>query len=631
MIKHKWIGAITALLMAAAVLATSYAYLNPSALAALSGATSPAYTSAMDKAAILDIQIIVDDTQWAAMLDTATSEEYIPATVVINGNKIANVGIRPKGNSSLSTVAQDSTTDRYSFKIEFDHYVTGQTWLGLDKLAVNNMQSDASYMKEYLSYDIMHYVGVDAPLYAFADISVNGETWGFYLAVECLEDSYARRVYGNDHGALYKPESMGMRGQGRMNEFIEQMQTMGDMELPDMQGQLEPPQMPEGGGMGGMGDIMASNGISLQYTDDTIASYSAIFDNAVFQSTDQDYRRVIKALKSLSAGEGLSDIVDVEAVLKYFAAHTVVVNLDSYVSNMAHNYYLYEDNGQLTILPWDYNLSFGGFQSASASSVVNFPIDTPVSGVSLEDRPLLGKLLEVPEYLELYHGYLAQIVDGYFGSGLFGQTMDGMTALISPYVEQDPSAFYPYEEYQQAIVTLKELCLLRAESIRGQLDGTIPSTTEGQNANPDSLIDASSINLSTLGSQGMGGGMGAGAGRGQGGFDRNATEQPQGGAQQLPEGAEWPQDGTQQPPQGMERPQRGTEWAQGEMGDRGNQSAGARAQTDEATAGRGLALGAQSSMITAGFDMGTWVLLGVCTILLLAGLLVVTRFKRRAA
>ena len=27
---------------------------------------------------------------------------------------------------------------------------------------------------------------------------------------------------------------------------------------------------------------------------------------------------------------------------------------------MVHNYYLYEEKGKLSIIPWDYNLAFGG-------------------------------------------------------------------------------------------------------------------------------------------------------------------------------------------------------------------------------------------------------------------------------
>ncbi len=529
MIKRRGIGALTALLMTAVVLLTAVGWLFPSAFASVSQRTEPAYVSAMNKDAVMDIQIIVDDGDWAQMLKNAAAEEYIPVTLVINGKRIENVGLRPKGNSSLSMVAQDDTTDRYSFKIEFDHYIKGQTWMGLDKMVINNMHGDATYLKEYFSYDLMEYIGVDVPLCAFSNITVNGQAWGFYIAVEALEDSYAQRVYGSDHGKLYKPESMGMggRGDGRMNEFMQQIEDFGGFGgMPgqggeDFRGQREN-QMPAvgsgevPGGVGNMGGINgfgvgSSGGASLEYTDDEISSYSAIFDNAVFDSNDSDFRRVIEALEKLNAAEDIESVVDVEATLRYFAAHTVIVNMDSYVSSMCHNYYLYENNGQLTILPWDFNLAFGGFEASGASEVVNLPIDTPVSGVSLQERPILGKLLQVPEYLELYHGYLNEIVDGYFESGIFEEKIGRISGMISPYVERDPSAFYDFPSFQNAVEELRNLGLLRAQSVKGQLEGSIPSTSAGQAADLSALIDASSISLSALGS--MGGGSFGGEGR----------------------------------------------------------------------------------------------------------------------
>ncbi|MCL2124584.1 MAG: CotH kinase family protein [Oscillospiraceae bacterium] len=226
--------------------------------------------------------------------------------------------------------------------------------------------------------------------------------------------------------------------------------------------------------------------------------------------SDKDKQRVITALEHLSTGTDLEQYFDVDEILRYFAAHTVVVNLDSYTSNMAQNYYIYERDGKISILPWDYGLTFGGFQSSSASSVVNFPIDTPVSGVSMEDRPLLNVLLAVDEYREMYHDYLNQIVTGYFNSGLFEQTIDRLDAKIGGYVMNDVSAYYTYEQYQSSLPILKELGRLRAESIAGQLDGSIPSTSAGQNADSSSLVDASSINLSVLGSMMGGGGVGGG-------------------------------------------------------------------------------------------------------------------------
>ena len=52
--------------------------------------------------------------------------------------------------------------------------------------------------------------------------------------------------------------------------------------------------------------------------------------------------------------------------------------------------------------------------------------------------------------------------------------------LIAPYVQKDPTAFCSYEDFHLAADTITDFCLLRAKSVRGQLDGTIPSTIRGQ-------------------------------------------------------------------------------------------------------------------------------------------------------
>jgi len=123
----------------------------------------------------------------------------------------------------------------------------------------------------------------------------------------------------------------------------------------------------------------------------------------------------------------------------------------------------------------------------------------------------------VDEYRERYHGYLQQIVEGYFESGLFERTVNELDAKINDYVRNDVNTFYNYDQYTASLPVFIELGQLRAESIRGQLEGTIPSTTSGQNADSSTLVDASGINLSTLGSMMGGGGMGGG-GMNQGGW-----------------------------------------------------------------------------------------------------------------
>ena len=60
--------------------------------------------------------------------------------------------------------------------------------------------------------------------------------------------------------------------------------------------------------------------------------------------------------------------------------------------------------------------------------------------------------------------------------------------------------------------TLEQFCELRVQSVLGQLDGTIPSTTDGQSGDDSNLINASDISISDMGSMNMGGGPGGGPG-----------------------------------------------------------------------------------------------------------------------
>lgn len=275
---------------------------------------------------------------------------------------------------------------------------------------------------------------------------------------------------------------------------------------------------------------MGSGVVALQYQDDDIDSYSAIFDYAMFSPDTADKNRLISSIKQLNESENIEAVVNVDEVLRYFVAHNFTDNFDSYTGSLMHNYYLYEKDGQMSMIAWDYNLAFGGFGMGgggrnrggsgentvdNATQMVNYPIDTPVSGTTLEDRPMLGKLLENEEYMERYHELFDQFISEYFESGDFEAEYNRVYNMIAPYVQKDPTKFCTFEEFEKGAQTLLEFCTLRAESIRGQLEGTIPATTDGQSADTTSLIDASHLTISDMGEQSMGGGRNREAERGK--------------------------------------------------------------------------------------------------------------------
>ena len=466
----------------------------------------------LDKNNVTEINIEIDENTWQELLTNATAEEYYSANVTINSETFYNVGLRTKGNSSLTNVARDENSDRYSLKIKFDKYVDGQTYNGIEKLALNNNYQDPTYMKEYLSYEIFSSLGVPTPEYSYASISINGEPWGLYLAIEDIDERYIEKYYGSVDGNLYKSETMdlnndnmGQKGENAQEGINENMPSMPEDMPEGMEGNIPqqmPNNMPEGGfneavengegnvapnlpvGMpGGMGNGMQGNkqdmmgggnkgnngGADLKYIDDNIESYSTITESAEFKTTTEvDYEKIVEMIKNLNNGENLEEYLNVEEILKYFAVNTFLVNLDSYSGGMYHNYYLYEKDGVFEMLPWDLNMSFAGFGINNASSAVNFPIDSPVTG-SLEDAPLIGKLLAVDEYKELYHSYLNQSVESFISNDSFNDLVTKVNDMIKDYVKDDVTAFYTYDEYESAVSELRTFMKDRASSIIAQL------------------------------------------------------------------------------------------------------------------------------------------------------------------
>ena len=426
--------------------------------AILPAGENPGYVSRLfDGSRVHRVDIQVED--WEAFLASAPEEEYIPATVEIDGEAFRQVGLRAKGNNSLRLTAEYGLS-RYSLKLEFDHYTDG-SYHGLDKLSLDASFQDNSYLKTWLAFDIMEFLGVPTPLRSFVWVTVNGQPWGLFLAVEEPEEAFARRNFGANHGQLYKPDYRSLAEENA--------------------------------------------DVHLRYTTGEPEDYPGIFENAKLESSAADRQRLVDSLKILNSGENLETVVDVEQVLRYFVGQVFVMNWDSYLGHTGHNYLLYEEEGKLSMLPWDYNLAFGTYALGMTDPItdpnvlLNYPILTPAPGEYMTKRPLYHKLLQVEEYFQQYQAYFRWFLAEYVESGKLSAALWQAAELIAPYVKADPTAFCSYEDHRLAVETLEQVCLLRAESARGQLEGRYPATLAQQTQRPGEGVDASHVDLRDLG------------------------------------------------------------------------------------------------------------------------------------
>ena len=430
-----------------------------------------------------EINIEISEEDWADLVENPLEETYYAVDVTINGETLSNVGLRTKGNNTLTSVAS-SDSDRYSFKIDFDYFNDGENYYGLKKLNLNNNYGDASYMREYICYRIMGEMGILVPATSYTHITINGEEWGLYLAVEPIDEVFLERTFGDSAGDLYKPDG---------------------------------------------------TGADLVYRGDDMSEYPGLVLKTNEETSDGS--AILDLMKALESGEGLEDVLDVDEVLRYLAANVALANYDSYLGNTTHNYYLYEQDGRFTIVPWDYNYSFGGFgggevdiyeptnqsmgmgggrrgdmENAEAQTAAgenageeqtaqmpegmerpdNMEMDMPEGMERPEgmgggmggsnEKPLVDTLLSQDVLLAQYESYLAEIAETYFTEAYMSQIVSETAEMIAPYVEKDATVFFTYDEFLEASSadstdpnSLVYFAVSMAESIENQLAGGEPT------------------------------------------------------------------------------------------------------------------------------------------------------------
>ena len=289
------------------------------------------------------IELSLSSSDFNKILDSPTEKIKYHADVKIDGEFVTDVALATRGNATLFAGAEDENFSAYSYKIDFQKWHEKKTYLGLDTLYLNNFFTDPSYLKEYLAYYLMRSASVPAPLTSYAEVYINGELQGFYLAIEGYDKSYLKRTGANPDSALLKPEPLA-HDNSRFAEF-QQLDPASAENYPR--------------------DVFAKDydteGADLVYRGDAPASYPAIFKNSLSKLSPANERTIISAIKTLAVGSDaeFETAWDFDALARYAAVHNFIINSDSYLGTIAHNYLLKldADSNQLSLLPWDYDLA----------------------------------------------------------------------------------------------------------------------------------------------------------------------------------------------------------------------------------------------------------------------------------
>jgi hypothetical protein len=351
-------------------------------------ARAPEYESVFDDKRVHSIHFVVEGGDWDKI--SQKPFEWFQGEVEIDGERVANVGIREKGNSSAGI-----RSEKKPFKIGFAKYDKEQRYKGLRTLVLNNGFKDPTLLREKLAYDLHRAIGLPASRAAFAVVTATAKgsfekkQLGLYTIVEHVDETFLDERFGGHAGNLYKIE--------------------------------------------GMQDLFARVD-EVRIADEKCVELKT-------NEKENDRSRLVRLAAAIADGKSdLTKWLDCDGFAKWLAATSALVNLDSYAGT-GHNFYLYDDpkSGKFVLIPWDLNEAFGNFQMGPADDHLAWDIHAPWAG----SKKLIERFVAVPALKAKYLQALRDLCAKDFAPKPMALRIDVLARLIRDAAAEDTLKQFP--------------------------------------------------------------------------------------------------------------------------------------------------------------------------------------------
>ena len=259
--------------------------------------------------AVIHITVDPEDLEW--MYDNVESDSIHPATIQFQNayldETIDSIGFRLRGNTSRNAAKK-------SFKIDFNHFISGRDFYDVEKLNLNGEHNDPSIIRSKLCWDFYQNIGMASSRASHAVLYINEEYFGLYISIEHIDDRFLSKNFENDNGNLWKciwPADLTYRGND-----------------------------PE----------------------DYHPYYSETRPYDLKTNENQyDYSKLARLIRIIhNTPDSLDMVLDIKTTLQYFAMNILTGSWDDY-RFLRNNFYLYHnpDNDLMHWIPYDYDNSFG--------------------------------------------------------------------------------------------------------------------------------------------------------------------------------------------------------------------------------------------------------------------------------
>jgi hypothetical protein len=358
-----------------------------------------------DPATIRTIFLQFENADWEQELTAFYNTDVeVPATLIVDGKTLRDVGVHFRGNSSFRMVPAGY---KHSLNLTLDFVHDGQDIDGYNSFNLLNANNDPTFLRTPLYAEIArHYIPIAKV--NFLRVVINGESWGLYVSSQQVDRDFLEDNYKTRDGVRWRV-----------------------------------PGSPRGRA-------------GLEYLGENAASYRPLYEirNGDSPKAWADLIHLCKVLNETPADSleaALAPILDIDGVLRFLALDNALVNSDGYWTR-ASDYNLYQDpKGRFHVIPHDFNEAMSGEGGRAFGPGRAGPDLDPLVGLNDTTKPLRSKLLAVPALRARYLAYVRDIADKWLDWKTLGPIAHKYHALIAPDVKIDTRKLYSFEEFQTGV------------------------------------------------------------------------------------------------------------------------------------------------------------------------------------
>lgn len=386
-------------------------------------------TGLFDPEVLRTVSLTFTQANWQTLLANArtTGSNVVGNLVMDGGVTIAGVGVRYKGNTSYSMGGT-----KKSVNIEVDHTQPEARLMGYRTVNLNNAAGDETIMREPLYFNVMHEYA-PSPMASLVRLTINGEYWGVYSFAQQENSDLVREWFPSADGDRWSAPNVGGGGGGGGGG------------------------LPPGPGGGGGGGGFSSGASALSYLGAGTNSYRLSYFLKTDNSTNA-WDRLVHAITVLNntpmaeLRDRVEEVLAVDRWLWFLAVENVFADDDSYWNKGADYGFYYEpESGRLHPIEHDGNEAF----TAGDTSL------SPVQGSTGTNRPVLSRLLGIPELRQRYLAHMRTILEEKFNPTIMNALIDRFHRLSVAAIMADTKKSYSMAGYTNDLTALRNFVRLR--------------------------------------------------------------------------------------------------------------------------------------------------------------------------